>query len=1005
MAHRVTAPAMQRAQRLLDQRITPHIFGDGLSFDVMATEEFFTSPDFREAISSPVKKFSLGTKWGRPWHTRWFHLTATVPAELAGKPLVAHLDVGFIGGGDGFQVEAMAWRDGARVQAVQPDRRIVHLGTPHKGDVIELWIEAAATPIIAGHEHGFGPTPFGDPATAPTNPLYTFRTARLCVFRADVQEMAIALHTTINLCLDLETHSPARARIFSALEKCDQALNTNDFFATLPHARKELDAVLGMGNGPSAHRIAATGHAHLDTAWLWPIRETRRKVVRTFANALSLLKANPDYVFCHSQAQHYAWVAQDAPEVFEEVKRFVALGRWEIVGGMWVETDLNLPSGESLLRQLVQGQRSFQDWFNTTCRGAFLPDDFGYPAGLPQIVAHAGCEWFFTQKLSWNETNKMPHHSFWWEGLDGTKVFAHFSPIDTYNALLLPSQLRFAERNYRDHAGSSHSLVLYGHGDGGGGPTQTMIERGRLAHDLDQVPRVTFSKVDQFFTQLMDEYQDDAPVWNGEMYFEKHRGTYSTQIGTKQGNRWSERLLHELELWSATVGFRPATIDELWQRVLTQQFHDIIPGSSIAWVHQDAEAEFAAVAEEIEVILARLIPVEQGPTHVLNPAPVAIQQVIDVDGVPAWVNVAPFSTAATEDVLPEWFGEIVHVREDKNEWHINNGHLYVSISHDGTITSLSNGARNVLPEGQSPTFTLRNDRPAEYDAWDIDMADANAPATMTLHNGVAALVEHSPMRAIVECSYATEASQFTVRYTISAGSPRLDISLDANWQENEQRLQWCLPTDVHAREAVFGTQFGHVRRPRHANTSWDLAQFEVCGHRYAAVHEPRFGVALLADGPRGYDVRDNQIRLTVLRAPRFPDPFADRGRQKIEWSVLLTDGDPIVHGIELEASRIAHPLRIVDGVPQVTPFHVDVDIDGVMISALKPADNDNGDIIIRLWETTGGRANGALTVPGFAVVSDCDALEVPCGDAWHTTDGAIQLTLEAFQIRTLRLSK
>jgi alpha-mannosidase len=339
---------------------------------VVATEEFFTSPNYHDAVTSPVHKFALGTKWGRPWHTRWFHLTATVPGELAGKPLVAHLDVGFIGGGDGFQVEAMAWRDGSRLQAVQPDRRIVHLGTPSQGDVIDLWIEAAATPIIAGHEHGYGPTPFGDPATAPTNPLYTFRTARLCVFHADVQEMAIALHTTINLCLDLDTHAPARARIFAALEKCDQALNTNDFFATLPHARKELDTVLGIGNGPAAHRITATGHAHLDTAWLWPIRETRRKVVRTFANALSLLKSNPDYVFCHSQAQHYAWVAQDAPEVFEEVKRFVALGRWEIVGGMWVETDLNLPSGESLLRQLVQGQRSFQDWFNTKCRGAFF---------------------------------------------------------------------------------------------------------------------------------------------------------------------------------------------------------------------------------------------------------------------------------------------------------------------------------------------------------------------------------------------------------------------------------------------------------------------------------------------------------------------------------------------------------------------------------------------------------------------------------------------------------
>lgn len=1005
MAHRVTAPAMQRAQRLLDQRITPNIFGDGLNFEVVATEEFFESPTYSEATSSPTKKFTLGTKWGRPWHTRWFKLDATVPTNLAGAPLVAHIDIGFIGGGDGFQVEAMLWRDGKRVHAIQPDRRIVHLGTLRSGEHVELWVEAAATPIIAGHEHGFGPTPFGDPATAPTNPLYTFRTARMCLFHADVQEMAIALHSLINLCIDLDTHSPLRARIFAALERCDQALNTNDLRNTLGVARRELDAVLEVGNGPSAHRITATGHAHLDTAWLWPIRETRRKAVRTFANAVALLHANPDFVYCHSQAQHYDWVAQDAPELFEEVKRFVALGRWDVVGGMWVETDLNLPSGESLLRQLVQGQRSFQTWFNKTCRGAFLPDDFGYPAGLPQIVRHGGCEWFFTQKLSWNETNKMPHHTFWWVGLDGSEVFAHFSPIDTYNALLLPSQLRFAERNYRDHAGSSQSLVLYGHGDGGGGPTQTMIERGRLAADLDQVPRVSFDTVHNFFDSARDEYGDIAPRWHGEMYFEKHRGTYSTQLGTKQGNRWSERLLHELELWSATVGFRPATIDELWQRVLTQQFHDIIPGSSIAWVHQDAEREFAEVAEEIEIVLARLIEVDAGPTHILNPAPVSVRQVVDVDGTPMWVDVKPFGAAAPTPHLPETFGDIVVVAESEHAWHINNGHIYLSVQRDGTISVLGNGQRNVLPAGTTPLFTLRNDRPAEYDAWDIDMADANSTPTHILSNGSAALVENSPMRAVVECSFATDASQFTVQYIISAGSRTLDITLDANWQETEQRLQWCLPTDVHAIEAQFGTQFGHVRRPRHSNTSWDIAQFEVCGHRYASVHEPHFGVAILADGPRGYDARGDELRLTLLRAPRFPDPYADQGRQKIEWSILLTDGDPLIDGIETEAARIAHPIRIIDGTPNLTPIDISLDIDGVMVSALKPADDDSGDLILRLWETRGGRTTGTVTLPGVSVVSECDALEVPNGESWRTNDGTVQLTFNAFQIRTLRLSK
>ena len=1003
MAHRVTAPAMQRAQRLLDQRISTRILTGAVNFEVHATEEFFVSPPHHEAVRQPLKKFSLGTKWGRPWHTRWFKLQATVPAELAGHHLVAHLNVGFIGGGDGFQVEAMAWRDGKRVQAVQPDRRLVHLGTFAKGDVVEMWIEAAATPIIAGHEHGYGPTPMGDPATAPANPLYTFRTAQLCRFHADVQEMATALHTTINLCLDLDGDSPARARIFAALERCDQALDTNNFEHTLPAARAALDAVLTQPAGPTAHRITATGHAHLDTAWLWPLRETRRKAVRTFANALSLLEANPDFVYCHSQAQHYAWVAEDAPELFAEVRRHVALGRWEVVGGMWVETDLNLPSGESLLRQLVQGQRAFRGWFDKTCNGAFLPDDFGYPAGLPQIVRHAGCEWFFTQKLSWNETNKMPHHSFWWVGLDGSEVFTHFSPIDTYNALLLPSQLRFAERNYQDHAGSSQSLALYGHGDGGGGPTQAMIDRARLAADLDQVPRVSFGTVRGFFASAVAEYGDRAPRWRGEMYFEKHRGTYSTQVGTKQGNRWSERLLHELELWSATVGFRPATIDELWQRVLTQQFHDIIPGSSIAWVHRDAEEEFARVAEEIEVILARLIPVSPGPAHVLNPAPTAVRQAIDIDGGAMFVDVAAFDVAVPSAILPADVAA-VEVTESANAWHLSNGIVYLSIGRDGTITSISNGERNVLPQGRAPRFTLRNDRPAEYDAWDIDMADADAEPNLVLDGGVAALVEDSPMRAVVECSYSTEASQFTVRYTVNAGSRTIDVSLDANWQEYEQRLQWCLPTDIHALEATFGTQFGHVRRPRHANTSWDLARFEVCGHRFAAMHEPTFGAAVLADGPRGYDPRGDELRLTLLRAPRFPDPEADRGRQRLEWSVLVTSGDPLLDGIESEAARIGHPLRIVDGTPGITPLGLAVDIDGAMVSAVKPADDDSGDLVVRLWESRGGRTSGTVHLPGLEVVSRCDALETPDGEAWRAVDGTVRIGLEAFQIVTLRLS-
>ena len=652
MAHRVTAPAMQRARRLLDQRITPFVTTGAINFTVTSTEEWFESPGYEAAVASPVTPFSIGSKWGQAWHTRWFHLTAVVPQHLANVDIDAYVDIGFNGRGDGFQTEALAYMNGQIVHAIQPDRRLLHLGAHDAGTEIDIWVEAAATPIIAGHEYGYGPTSFGDPATAPTHSVYTFRAAQLVAFNAAINDLAITLHAVIDLTIDLPDNSPQRARAFAALEQCDLALDVNDVAGTAVAARRTLDAVLGIGNGPSAHRITATGHAHLDTAWLWPIRETRRKAVRTFANAIDLLTKNPDAVYCHSQAQHYAWVAQDAPDIFARVTELVKEGRWEVIGGMWVETDLNLPSGESLLRQLAQGQRSFREWFGITCSGAFLPDDFGYPGSLPQIVSHGECNWFFTQKLSWNETNKFPHNTFWWEGIDGTQVFTHFSPVDTYNAIMTPSQLRFAERNYKDHAGSSHSLVLYGHGDGGGGPTQTMIDRGRLASDLENVPRVSFGTVAGFFETSQREYGATAPRWVGEMYFEKHRGTYSTQVGTKQGNRSSERLLHELELWSALARVRPPALDELWQHVLTQQFHDIIPGSSIAWVHDDAEAIHAEVASNIEALLVRVIPVASGETHILNPAPVSLRAVVDVDASPMWADAKPFGAALPSATLP-----------------------------------------------------------------------------------------------------------------------------------------------------------------------------------------------------------------------------------------------------------------------------------------------------------------------------------------------------------------
>jgi len=1004
MAHRVTAPAMQRARRLLDQRITPFITSGAIDFTVTATEEWFESPGYDAAVASPVTPFSIGTKWGQAWHTRWFHLTAVVPQHLANMNIAAYVDIGFNGRGDGFQTEALAYMNGQIVHAIQPDRRLVHLGTHDAGTEIDIWVEAAATPIIAGHEYGYGPTSFGDPATAPTHSVYTLRATQLVAYNSAINDLAVALHTVIDLTIDLPDNAPQRARAFAALEHCDLALDVNDVAGTAEIARRTLDAVLGVGNGPSAHMITATGHAHLDTAWLWPIRETRRKAVRTFANAVDLLTKNPDAVYCHSQAQHYAWVAEDAPEIFARVTELVKEGRWEVIGGMWVETDLNLPSGESLLRQLAQGQRAFREWFGVTCTGAFLPDDFGYPGSLPQIVSHGECNWFFTQKLSWNETNKFPHNTFWWEGIDGTQVFTHFSPVDTYNAIMTPSQLRFAERNYKDHVGSSHSLVLYGHGDGGGGPTQTMIDRGRLASDLESVPRVSFGTVAGFFEKSQKEYGASAPRWVGEMYFEKHRGTYSTQVGTKQGNRSSERLLHELELWSALARVRPPALDELWQHVLTQQFHDIIPGSSIAWVHDDAEAIHAEVASNIEALLVRVIPVASGDTHILNPAPVALRAVVDIDATPMWAEAESFGAALPTATLPADVAP-VSVSTDDDSLTVSNGIITVTFSADGTITSFSNGRRNLIPDTARAMFVMRQDTPAEYDAWDIDATDANAPSTPLLATAPPVIVESTPLRTTIECGFATDASRFTIRFALRAGESQLDVSVDADWHEQERRLQWVLPTDLRALHAVCGTQFGHVTRARHANTSWDVARFEVCAHRYVAVSEPSFGAAILADGPRGYDIRGDELQLTVLRSPKFPDPEADLGHQHLQWSVSLLNGDPIANGIENVAALMAHPVRILDGVPRVPAAVISLDVPGALISAVKPADDGSDDIIVRLWETRGGRTNGDLTIDGMTAAQTCNALEDSGTPLQVSANGTLAIELQPFEIMTLRITQ
>lgn len=996
-----------RARRLLDEVVRPAVLGRRVPFTLTATDEHLAPMSVDEAVKAPVAPFTVGERWGRAWHSRWFRLQATLPADWPAAATVARIDLGFSPAQPGFQAEGLVWRDGRVLHAVQPDRRLVHLPDVAAGAEVELWLEAVGYPWI--FQHGFRPTPQGDPRTASPEPLHTFRAAELAVHCADVDDLALELALVLDLVDALDDREPMRARALHALDAAVAALDLRDPAASAPAALAALAPLLARRAAPGGHRIVATGHAHLDTAWLWPVAETRRKALRTFANAVALLDRHPDHHVTVSQAQHYAWIEADAPELFARVKELQAAGRWEAVGGMWVETDLNLPSGESLARQFVHGQQAFTGWFGRPCPGAFLPDDFGYPGSFPQLARLAGCDWFFTQKLSWNDTNKPPHHTFWWQGIDGSRVLAHMSPIETYNSLLVPSELLHAERTFADHAVSDASLACFGHGDGGGGATDEMIRRARLVADWEPVPRVQFGGADEFFAGELARPAEAWPVWVGELYFELHRGTASTQVGTKQGNRRAEQLLHEAELWAATAGADlGADLARWWRTVLTQQFHDILPGSSIAWVHRDAEETLAAVAAEIDATLAALLGspgADAAPddVRVANPAPVPVEAVVELDGQVVWAEAPALGRGTVAAELPI---EVVPVSVDENV--IGNGLVRLVYDDDGAVTSLVllSSGRELLPEGErGNTLRLLRDQPAQWDAWDVDLADRDLAEVLPRPERVA-VVEATPLRAVLEVETAFGSSRAVQRVIVSAGSDVVEVELDVAWHEDARRLQVVWPVDVHASEATCGIQFGHVRRPRHGNTSWDVARFEVCAHRYVHVGEHGFGVALLADGPHGYDVGGDALRLTLVRAPSFPDPTADRGRHRIRYAVWAHDGEAFEMGLEDVAHRRAHPPRAVTAADAPGAPVVRLDAPGALVSAVKPAEDGSGDLVVRVWETRGGRAVGALLVDRAVRAWWCDLLEAPQDEVPVVhDDGAIAVALRPFQIATYRVQR
>jgi alpha-mannosidase len=1004
------------------ERIVPESFTLAAQYAVTAEPTPFAA-----RLELSYGAIAEGEHWGDAWDCGWFHIVSEVPADWAGKEVVAWLDFN----GEGLVYDA----DGTPRQGLTngsvfvgdhnwTTRSLFPIGSPARGgEAVDLWIETGANGL-------FGVARPQDPERdSPTrHGTYegTVQRLRLGVFDHELWRLLIELDLLAQLMQALPEGSARRARILHGLNQAVDRFADNA--ANTAAARACLKPLLDQPAHASAPVMIAVGHAHIDTAWLWPVRESVRKTGRTFANQLDLMDRYPDYVFGASQPQLYAFVKQHYPSLYKRVGERVAEGRWEAQGAMWVEADCNITGGESLVRQVVHGKNFYRDEFGIDVRTLWLPDVFGYSASMPQIMRRAGVDYFLTQKLSWGQFNKFPHTTFRWRGIDGTELLTHFPPENTYNARMNPGVLCSAERNFREKAILDEMMSLFGVGDGGGGPTAEMIELGMRQASLEGVPKVRFGRADDFFDRLA-ERQDDLPVWSGELYLELHRGTLTTQARTKRGNRKLELALRATEyLWTCLPldSYPLDTLDEIWKTLMINQFHDILPGSSIRRVYEEAEQQYDACLARCAALQAdaagRLLTAAGDTLTLVNTLNTAFTQPVVLPaawgcrvqttaGDPAPVQVEADGVAVAAVTVPPQ-GMVALVRGEALAAPsaagaglvLENNLIRYELDACGAVVAAydKEEGREVLAPGElGNVLTLYDDHPTSWDAWDIDLFYEQQVLDRA-HAVAAERIADGPVRQGLLFRLAVGDSEIEQRVFLAANSRRLEFQTTVEWRERHRMLRTAFPVAVSDELASFEIQYGYVQRPTHRNTSWDMARFEVAAQRYADLSDAQYGVAILNDCKYGHKIYGHVLDLNLLRAPTHPDPDADLGRHEFTYALLPHRGRLVESDVMAEAAQLNQPLLVFDGYrcdgarPPVA-----VSGPGVSLEVLKRAEKEVCPVI-RLVETRGQRTTAEVRL------ADPNASLVPC-DLLEWTDepalgsGSVQVAMRPFDILTFKI--
>lgn len=1016
-----------RVRQFIDYDLKPYIYGEHSPLKIeFSPEPHRTALDARKG--NCWQEVETGFRYGPAYKTFWFRISGKVPREFAGK------EVGLIAN---LGSERTLWRGNSPWHGIDDPHSVCPLLSVAKGgEKVLLYIEAyTRNPQCRVHRREL----------PREEKVETVEGAQLVLIDRELSDLYVDCEFAYDLMAALDEGDPLKATLMRALNDVCNSLSLQRRDSLARCRRMIRDAFTG-GDSISKHVVTPVGHAHLDTAWLWPLEVTHKKMAHTTATQLNLLERYPEYVFAHSQASQYEWLEKEYPELFQRLKDAIAEGRWEVVGSMWVEADCNLTGAESLVRQFLYGRRYFREKFNVNTKDMWLPDVFGYSAALPQILAKFSIDYFLTQKISWNQINKFPHNTFWWQGIDGTKMWTHFPPTDTYTGDCTPTQILKGLRNHRDHGRSDNSLYLFGHGDGGGGPTEHQLEMLRRARTAARLPEIQSGrKAVDFFADAKARGRD-LQTWTGELYAEFHRGTYTSQAANKRSNRESEFLLRDAELLACfrddfPKGYPQKQLEEAWKVVLLNQFHDIIPGSSVREVYEDSARDYARVRASGEALIKSCLENigSKFDTSGMQ-RPMALFQNATTPGlccIPWHEDWVPASLAAGEESVPVQVSDRLEGRSlvfatpqsalgsvaignlsdapattkhrlKASSRRLENGELSVRFDGNGNITSiqmLEDGTEFLQPGKVGNLFQVLDDKPLFWSAWDVDVFSFETAKSLLRCESME-VVEKGPVRVAIQI--VRRFGQSTIRQRISLGpAPGIVFETEVDWHEEDKMLKVAFPVNVNSPRATYEIQFGNVERPTHFNTSWDVARFEVCAQKWADLSEGDQGVAILNNGKYGHDIHGNVMRLSLLRAPKAPDPQCDMGLHHFTYVVLPHYGPYNYAGVVQSAYSLNAPVRHAwlkrgRGESGSLPPLVACDDRNIVVEAVKKAE-DSDSIVVRLYECHNARGMAELycaRTPRTAWL--CDLEENPLQEL-EIAEGSIMFRYQPFEILTLRL--